>query len=72
MTHFDERKWKYLTDKYPELAGLAYEIYIRDPKKSANPVTYFMWASKTEWANEKRYRENLTKYRMRKKPNIEE
>lgn len=60
---FDEKKWAYLTKKYPERAGVAYEMYLRDPKKTANPTTYFMWAGKRIYAEEKAYQDNLTKYR---------
>jgi hypothetical protein len=54
MTKEEEKKWAYLTKKYPERAGLAYELYARHKTKDANPTTYFMWAGRLERRNEKR------------------
>ena len=71
MTEFDFAKWQYLTKKYPERAGLAYELYVKDKKKSANLTTYFMWAGKVERRNEKRYRSGLQKYCNREKVKME-
>lgn len=62
MTKDEEKKWAYLVKKYPERAGLAYELYARHKTKDANPTTYFMWAGKLENRDEKRYRENLQKW----------
>ena len=60
-------KWQYLTRKYPERAGVAYELYLRHKTKNANLTTYFMWAGKLERRNEKRYRDGLKKYCEREK-----
>lgn len=68
---FDEKKWTYLTKKYPDLAGRAYELYLRDKKKTANPTTYFMWAGKTEREAERRYKNGLSKYKEREKTKME-
>lgn len=59
---FDEAKWAYLTKKYPERAGVAYDMYLRDKKKTANITTYFMWAGKRIQAEEMAYKKNLQKY----------
>lgn len=71
MTLQEEKKWAYLTKKYPELAGSAYELYLRHDKKNANPTTYFMWAGKLERQTEKRYREGLKKYCEKQKTKME-
>jgi hypothetical protein len=71
MTIQEEKKWAYLTKKYPELAGVAYELYLRHDKKNANPTTYFMWAGKLERQTEKRYREGLKKYCEKQKTKME-
>ncbi len=62
MTKEELKKWEFLVRKYPDLAGPAYEIYVRHKTKDANLVTYFMWAAKTERRKEKRYRNGLEKY----------
>jgi hypothetical protein len=62
MREEDIEEWKRLTNKYPELAGKAYEIYMRHKEKSARISTYFMWAGKYERRDEKRYRNGLKKY----------
>lgn len=71
MTLEEEKKWEFLTKKYPERAGLAYEIYLRHKTKNANVTTYFMWAGKLDRRNEKRYQEGLKKYRNREKTKME-
>lgn len=71
MTEEELSKWKYLTKKYPELAGKAYEIYLRHEKKDANVRTYFMWAGKYERRDEKRYRDGLKKYCDRERTKME-
>ena len=62
MNPEDQRKWAHLVKKYPERAGVAYELYLRHEKKNANITTYFMWAGKLERQTEKRYRDGLKKY----------
>ena len=63
--------WLKLIKIYPERAGLAYEIYLRDPKKTANPMTYFTWAAKRMYEQEKRYQQGLQKYKARQKITME-
>lgn len=58
----DIKKWEALIKKYPERAGLAYELYLRHKTKDANITTYFMWAGKLERQTEKRYRNGMKKY----------
>ena len=65
MTKDEEQKWKYLIKKYPERAGVAYELYLRHTKKNANITTYFMWAGKLERQEERRYNKGLQKYMLR-------
>lgn len=62
---FDKAKWTYLTKKYPERAGRAYELYVADPKKTANPVTYFKFAGLLDSRDEARYRVRISKYKAR-------
>lgn len=71
MTLEEEKKWVFLTKKYPERAGLAYELYLRHKTKNANITTYFMWAGKLERRNEKRYHDGLKKYCDREKTKME-
>jgi hypothetical protein len=71
MTLEEEKKWVFLTKKYPERAGLAYELYLRHKTKNANITTYFMWAGKLERQTEKRYREGLKKYCDKEKQKME-
>ena len=71
MKPFDTATWAKLTKIYPERAGVAYEIYLRDPKKKANPMTYFTWAGKRLYAREMRYQQGLQKYRTRQKITME-
>ena len=71
MTDEELKKWKHLTKKYPELAGKAYELYLRHEKKNANLTTYFMWAGKYERRDEKRYRTGLKKYCAQEKTKME-
>ena len=62
MTEEEIAEWQGYVKKYPELAGKAYEIYMRHKEKSARISTYFMWAGKCERRDEKRYRNGLKKY----------
>ena len=62
MTEEELKKWEVLIKKYPERAGVAFELYNRHQKKNANPTTYFMWAGKLERQEERRYRNGLKKY----------
>ena len=71
MTEQELAKWEHLIKKYPERAGVAYELYMRHKEKNANPTTYFMWAGKLERRNEKRYRDGLKKYCDREKIKME-
>jgi len=71
MKPFDTATWAKLTKIYPERAGVAYELYLRDPKKTANPMTYFTWARKRLYAREMRYQQGLQKYRARQKITME-
>lgn len=71
MKPFDTVTWAKLTKIYPERAGVAYEIYLRDPKKTANPMTYFTWAGKRLYAREMRYQQGLQKYKARQKITME-
>lgn len=71
MKPFDTATWAKLTKIYPERAGVAYEIYLRDPKKTANPMTYFTFAAKRLNEKEKYYRQGLQKYRARQKITME-
>lgn len=68
---FDKAKWAYLTKKYPERAGRAYELYVADPKKTANPVTYFKFAGLLEKQDEVRYQKGLSKYQKKTKAIME-
>lgn len=67
MTKEDQVKWEYLIKKYPEQAGVAYELFLRHKRKNANPTTYFMWAAKLERQTERRYQTNLEKWKSRQK-----
>lgn len=59
----NDPRWKFLIKKYPDRAGMAYEMYLRDPKKGeTNPTTYFNYARLRLKANEARYQANLRKY----------
>ena len=71
MTEKELAKWQYLTQKYPERAGLAYELYVRHKTKDANITTYFMWAGKLERQTEQRYRNGLRKFCDKKKITME-
>lgn len=71
MKPFDTATWAKLTKIYPERAGVAYEIYLRDPKKTANPITYFTWAGKRLYAREMRYQQGLQKYKAKQKITME-
>lgn len=71
MKEEDKAKWEHLVKKYPERAGLAYELYLRHEKKNANITTYFMWAGKLERQTEKRYRTGLKKYCEKQKTKME-
>jgi hypothetical protein len=71
MKPFDTATWAKLTKIYPERAGVAYEIYLRDPKKMANPMTYFTWAGKRLYTREMRYQQGLQKYKARQKITME-
>lgn len=62
MTAEELKKWEYLIRKYPERAGVAYELYVNHKTKDANPTTYFMWAGKLEMQEERRYRKGMKKY----------
>ncbi|MBO7733671.1 MAG: hypothetical protein J6S67_13995 [Methanobrevibacter sp.] len=67
----EQEKWERLIKKYPELAGTAYELYVRHEQKNANVSTYFMWAGKLERQTEKRYRNGLKKYCEKQKIKME-
>jgi hypothetical protein len=71
MTEDELKKWTELTNKYPELAGKAWELYARHEKKNARISTYFMWAGKYERRDEKRYRDGLKKYCDKEKTKME-
>lgn len=71
MKPFDTATWAKLTKIYPERAGVAYEIYLRDPKKTADPMTYFTWAGKRLYTREMRYQQGLQKYKARQKITME-
>lgn len=71
MKEEDKAKWEHLVKKYPERAGVAYELYLRHEKKNANITTYFMWAGKLERQTEKRYRDGLKKYCDKQKTKME-
>lgn len=71
MKPFDTATWARLTKIYPERAGVAYELYLRDPKKTANPMTYFTWAGKRLYTREMRYQQGLQKYKARQKITME-
>lgn len=58
-------RWAYLIKKYPDRAGKAFELYLADPKKTANPTTYFNFAGKKLYESETRYQRNLAKYIQR-------
>jgi hypothetical protein len=62
MTKEEIEKWNFLIKKYPDRAGVAFELYHRHKKKNANITTYFMWAGKLERQEERRYRKGLQKY----------
>lgn len=67
----EQKKWEILIRKYPERAGVAYELYYRHKTKNANPTTYFMWAGKLERQEERRYRDGLKKYCLRQMTKME-
>lgn len=71
MREEDIAEWKRLTNKYPELAGKAYELYMRHEEKNARISTYFMWAGKCERRDEKRYRKGLEKYQTHEQLKME-
>lgn len=71
MKQEDMEKWQYLIQKYPDRAGLAYELYHRHKTKDANITTYFMWAGKLERQTEARYRNGLKKYCVRERVKME-
>ena len=71
MKQEDIEKWQYLIQKYPDRAGLAYELYQRHKTKDANITTYFMWAGKLERQTETRYRNGLKKYCARERVKME-
>ena len=71
MMEFKVEIWERLTAMYPEIAGIAYEMFLRDPKKEAHPMTYFKFARKRAYEREKRYKEQLNKYKQRKKATME-
>lgn len=71
LTREEQEKWQHLIKKYPELAGTAFELYLRHKEKNANVTTYFMWAGKLERQQEKRYRSGLKKYCEREKVKME-
>lgn len=71
MKSFDKEAWLKLIKIYPERAGIAYEIYRRDPKKTAKPSTYFLWAKKRLYEQEKRYQQGLQKYQNKEKITME-
>lgn len=61
-----DSRWKFLINKYPERAGRAYELYLRDPNKGkTNPTTYFNFAAKRIWRDEANYQRNLQKYQLK-------
>lgn len=65
-------RWKFLINKYPERAGVAYELYVRDKNKGkTNPTTYFNFAGKKIYESEVRYRRNLRKYITIHQPTME-
>ena len=68
---FNEKHWADLTRKYPERAGRAYELYLADKKKQANPTTYFKFAGLKEKRDETRYRTGLEKYTQQEKLKME-
>jgi hypothetical protein len=66
------KKWKYLIKKYPERAGVAYEMYLRDPNKDeTNPVTYFNFAKKRMNEIEARNKKRLKKYISKNPPDLD-
>lgn len=65
MTEEEQKKWEPLIKRWPELAGVAYEIYLRHEKKDANLTTYFKWAAKRQKQEEVRYRMGLQKFCVR-------
>lgn len=68
----DDPRWKRLIEKYPERAGAAYELYLKDPNKGkTNPTTYFNFAIKRFYQAEKRYRRGLVKYAEKTKTTME-
>lgn len=65
----DDPRWAFLIKKYPERAGEAYELYLRDPKKGrTNPTTYFKFAGQRQYESETRYQRNLHKWQQNQKP----
>lgn len=71
MREKDVEKWKHLIQKYPDRAGLAYELYLRHATKDANITTYFMWAGKLARQTEQRYRDGLKKFCEKQKTKME-
>lgn len=68
----NDPKWIFLINKYPERAGIAYELYLRDPKKGkTNPTTYFNFAGKRLYRDERNYQKNLAKYKIKTKTIME-
>ena len=68
---FNEKHWADLTRKYPERAGRAYELYLADKKKQANPTTYFKFSGQRQKQEEVRYRMGLAKYVQQEKIKME-
>lgn len=71
MTKEEQKKWEPLIKRWPELAGVAYEIYMRHEKKDANLTTYFIWAAKRQRQEETRYRKGLEKFSVREVTKME-
>lgn len=68
----DDPRWAVLIKKYPERAGVAYELYLRDKNKGkTNPTTYFNFAGKRIIEQEARYQKNLRKWQTNQQPTIE-
>lgn len=67
-----EEQWKILIKKYPERAGIAYELYLADKNKTANPTTYFKFAGLRLKQEEVRYQKGLQNYIVKNKPVLEE
>ena len=74
MTEEEKKEWARLmkSKKYCDIAGMAYEYYLRDPNKGkTHPIMYFKFAGLRTQEIEVRYQKGLGKYRLLNQPVLE-